>query len=159
MSGSRWVTTPLWLSGSLRPFCIVLLCILAISSWSLLLFYFPFIEPIFAWNVLLISPILLKWCLVFPILLLSSISLHCSLRPSCLSLLFSGTLHSVVYTFSFLHFFSLLFFPLFVKPPQTTTLPSCISFSLGWLLLVPSVQCFASLSIVLQVLCLPDLIP
>ena len=31
MSGSRWVITPLWLSGSLRFFCIVL-CSLAISS-------------------------------------------------------------------------------------------------------------------------------
>ena len=32
MSGSRWVITPLWLSGSLKIFCIVLLCILATSS-------------------------------------------------------------------------------------------------------------------------------
>ena len=32
MSGSRWVTILLWLSGSLRPFCIILLCILATSS-------------------------------------------------------------------------------------------------------------------------------
>ena len=32
MSSSRWRTTPLWLSWSLRPFCIVLLCILATSS-------------------------------------------------------------------------------------------------------------------------------
>ena len=32
MSGSRWVTTPLWVSGSLSLFCIVLLCILATSS-------------------------------------------------------------------------------------------------------------------------------
>ena len=29
-------------------------------------------------------------------------------------------------------FFLLFFSQLFVKPPQTTTLPSCISFSLGW---------------------------
>ena len=28
MSGSRWVITPLWLSGSWRSFCTVLLCIL-----------------------------------------------------------------------------------------------------------------------------------
>ena len=32
MAGSRWVITPLWLSGSWRYFCIVLLCILATSS-------------------------------------------------------------------------------------------------------------------------------
>ena len=32
MSGSRWVITPSWLSGSWRSFCTVLLCILATSS-------------------------------------------------------------------------------------------------------------------------------
>ena len=32
MSGSRWVVTPSWLSGSWRSFCTVLLCILATSS-------------------------------------------------------------------------------------------------------------------------------
>ena len=31
MSGSRWVITPSWLSGSWRSFCIGLLCILATS--------------------------------------------------------------------------------------------------------------------------------
>ena len=31
MSGSRWVTTPSWLSRSLRLFCIVLLCVLTTS--------------------------------------------------------------------------------------------------------------------------------
>ena len=31
ISGFRWVITPLWLSGSLRSLCTVLLCILAIS--------------------------------------------------------------------------------------------------------------------------------
>ena len=31
MSGSRWVITPLWLSGSWRSFCIILLCILVTS--------------------------------------------------------------------------------------------------------------------------------
>ena len=34
MSGSRWVMTPLWLSGSWRSFCTVLLCILATSSYK-----------------------------------------------------------------------------------------------------------------------------
>ena len=32
MSGSRWVITPSWLSGSWRSFCTVLLCILATLS-------------------------------------------------------------------------------------------------------------------------------
>ena len=46
---------------------------------------------------------------------------------------FSATLHSVGYIFPFLFCLTFLCFSqLFVKPSQTTTLPSCISFSLGW---------------------------
>ena len=37
MSGSRWVIIPSWLSGSLRIFCTVLLCILVTSFLHLLL--------------------------------------------------------------------------------------------------------------------------
>ena len=55
MSGSRWVTTPLWLSQSLRPFLYnssVYSCYLLISSASVrYLAFLPFIMPIFAWNV------------------------------------------------------------------------------------------------------------
>ena len=81
-------------------------------------------------------------------------------RPSFLSLPFSGTLHSVRYIFPFLPYFSLLFFPqLFVRPPQTTTLPSCISFSWGCLWSPPPIQCYELPSIVLQALCLSDLFP
>jgi len=51
-----------------------------------------------------------------------------------------GTLHLVECTFSFFPFLSLLFLlQLFVKPPQTTTLPSCFSFSLGWFCSLPAV--------------------
>ena len=47
--------------------------------------------PIFAWNSPLVSLIFLKRSLVFPILLFSSISLHCSLKKAFyLSLLFFG---------------------------------------------------------------------
>ena len=49
--------------------------------------FLSFIEPIFAWNVPLLSLIFLKRSLVFPILLFSSISLHWSLRKAFLSLL------------------------------------------------------------------------
>ena len=42
MSGSRWVITPSLLSGSWRSFCIVLLCILATSSYYLLLLLGPY---------------------------------------------------------------------------------------------------------------------
>ena len=49
--------------------------------------FLSFIEPIFEWNVSLVSLIFLKRSLVFPILLFSSISLHWSLREAFLSLL------------------------------------------------------------------------
>ena len=59
--------------------------------------------PIFAWTVPLVSLIFLKKCLVFPILMFSSISLHWSLRKlSYPSLLFFGTQHSNGYIFPFL---------------------------------------------------------
>ena len=71
MSGSSWVVTLSWLSGSWRSFCMALLCI----------------DTIFAWNVPLVSLISLKRSLVFPILLFSSIFLHSSLRKTFLFLL------------------------------------------------------------------------
>ena len=56
--------------------------------------FLSFIVPIFAWNVPLLSLILLKRSLVSPILLFSSLSLHQSLRRAFLSLLaVFGTLH------------------------------------------------------------------
>ena len=87
MSGSRWVTRPL---GHLALFCaVVCFChLFLISSASVRsLLVLSFIEPIFAWNAPLVSPIFLKRSLVFPILLFSSISLHCSLKKAFLSLL------------------------------------------------------------------------
>ena len=82
-------------------------------------------------------------------------------RFSYVFLLFSGTLHSVEYIFPFLPCVLLLFFPqISVKPSsQTTTLPSCISFSLEWFWSLPPVQRYKPLSIVFQALHLPDLIP
>ena len=84
ISGSQWMTTPLWLSGSLRYF----LCGSSVYSYHLLLIpsasvrsipFLSFIVPIFAWNVPLVSLIFLKRSLVFPILLFSSISSVCLL--------------------------------------------------------------------------------
>ena len=49
--------------------------------------FLSFIEPIFAWNVPLVSLIFLKSSLVFPNLLFSSISLLWSLRKAFLTLL------------------------------------------------------------------------
>ena len=92
MSGSRWVLIPSWLSGSWRSFLYssaVYSChLFLISSASVRsLPFLSFIEPIFAWNVPLISLIFLKKSLVFPILLFSSVSLHWLLRKAFLSLL------------------------------------------------------------------------
>jgi len=62
--------------------------LLLISSASVRSIPFPsFIVLIFAWNVPLVSLSFLKRCLVFPILLFSSISLHLSLGKAFLSLL------------------------------------------------------------------------
>ena len=93
MSGSRWVwvITPLSLYGLWRSF------LYSSSMYSCYLFlissasvrsipFLSLIEPIFAWNVPLVSLIFLKRSLVFPILLFPSISLHWSLRKA-LSLL------------------------------------------------------------------------
>ena len=91
-SGSRSVITPSWLTGSWRSFLYsssVYSChLFLISSASVRSIPFlSFIEPMFAWNVPLVSLIFLKRSLVFPILLFSSISLHWSLKKAFLSLL------------------------------------------------------------------------
>ena len=80
MSGSRWVITPLWLSGSWRLFLYssVYSCHLFLisSAYVKSIPFRFFIEPIFAWNFPLVSLIFSKRSLVFPILLFPSISLH-----------------------------------------------------------------------------------
>ena len=92
ISGSRWVITPLWLSGSLRSF----LCCSSVYSYHRFLIssasiryisLLSFIVPIFVWYIPLVSPIFLKRSLVFHILLFSSVSLHCSHKKAFLSLL------------------------------------------------------------------------
>ena len=81
-------------------------------------------------------------------------------RLSYLLLLFFGTLHSNGYIFPFLLCLLLLFFSqLFVRPPQTTIVPFCISFSWGWSSSLSPIQCHESLSTVHQALCLSDLLP
>ena len=123
MSGSRWMITLLWLSGSLRSFlyssslysCHVLLKSCA-SVRSIP--FLSFIEPIFAWNVPLVSLIFLKRSLVFPSLLFSSISLHCSLRKVFLCLcaiLWNSTFRWLYLSFLFC-LFLLLFSQLFIRP-------------------------------------------
>ena len=71
-------------------------------------------------------------------------------RLSYLSLLFFGTLCSGGYILLFLLCLLLLSFSqLFVRPPQTTILPFCISFSWGWSWSLPLVQCHKPLPIAL----------
>ena len=105
--------------------------------------------------------IFLKQSLVFPILLFSSASLHWSLRKAFLSLL--AILWNSAFKWVYLSFSPLplafFFSQLFVRPPQTTILRFCISFSWGWSWSLPPVQCHEPLSIVLQALCLSDVIP
>ena len=67
--------------------------------------FLSFIVLIFAWNVPLVSLILLKRSLVFPILLFSSVSLHWSLRKAFLSLL-AILWNSAFRWVSFLSFFA-----------------------------------------------------
>ena len=72
MSGSRWVITPSWFSGSWRSFLYsssVYSCHLGLISSAYVRFipFLSFIVAIFSWNVPLVSPIFLKRSLVFPI--------------------------------------------------------------------------------------------
>ena len=85
--------------------------------------------------------------------------LHWSLRKAFLSLL--AILWNSAFSWEYLFLLCLsLFFPqLFVKLPQTIALPCCMSFSWGWFWSPPPVQCYKPPSIVLQALCLLDLIP
>ena len=135
MSGSRWVFTPLWLSGSSRSL------LYSSSGYSCHLFlissasvrsipFLSFIKPIFAWNIPLVSLIFFKRSLVFPILLFFSISLHWSLRKAFLSLF--AILWNSAFRCLYLSFSLLFFSQLFIMPPQTAILLLCISFPWGW---------------------------
>ena len=115
ISGSTWVILASWLSGSWRYFfysslysCHHFLYSASVRSIPFLFF----IEPIFAWNLPLVSLIFLKGSLVFPILLFSSISLHWSLGKAFLSLLailWNSAFKWVYLFFSPLPFAALLF--------------------------------------------------
>ena len=160
MSGSTWVITPSWLSGSWRSFLYsssVYYChLFLISSASVRSIPFlSFIVLIFAWNIPLVCLIFLKRSLFFPILLFSCISLHWSLRKaflSLLSVLWNSAFRWVYLSFSPMPFASLLFSAI-CKASSDSHLPVCISFSWGWFWSPPPVQCHEPLSIVLQALC------
>ena len=77
------------------------------------------------------------------------------LISSCYS--WNSSFRCVYLSFSPLSF-ACLFSQLFVRPPQITILPICISFSWRWFWSLPPVQCHEPLSIVLEAQCLSDLI-
>ena len=109
VSGSSWMITLSWLSGSLRSFCYsshVYTCHLFLISTASVrsILFLSFIVLIFAWNVTLVSLIFLKRSVVFPVLLFSSISLHWSLRKACYTLELCIQMH-----ISFLFFFAFNF--------------------------------------------------
>ena len=116
MSGSRWVITPLWLSGSWRSFLYsssVYSCHLFLISSATVrsILFLVFIVPIFAWNVPLVSK-----SLVFLFLLFSSTALHRSVRKAFLSLLavlWNSAFRWIYFSFSPLPFASLLFLSYF----------------------------------------------
>ena len=144
-SGSRWVITPSWLSWSWRS-------ILYSSSGSCYLFlissasvmsitFLSFIEPIFAWNVPLVSLISLKRSLVLPILLFSFISLHWSLRKAflfLLAILCNSAFKWVYLSFSPLLFASLLFTAICKASPDSYFFFFLYLFSMGMVLLLVS---------------------
>ena len=121
MSASRWVTTPSWLSQSWRYFLYsssVYSChLFLISSASVRsIAFLSFIALTYAWNIPLVSLIFLKWSLVFPTLLFSSISLHWSLNKAFLSLLailWNSAFKRMYLSFSLSLFASLLFTAIF----------------------------------------------
>jgi len=144
MSGSRWVITPSWLSRSWRSFLYssVYSChLFLVSSASVRSMPFlSFIEPIFAWNVPLVSLIFLKWSLVLPILLFSSIALHWSLRKAFLSLLailWNSVFKWVYLSFSPLPLASLLFTAI-CKASSDSHFPFLHFFFLGMVLIPAS---------------------
>ena len=144
-------------------FCIVHLCILGISSLLLLLLghcHSVLYLLIFVWYSPLVFSVFLEISCVpqyfFP-LFLCFVHLR---RLSYLSLLFSGTLHSVEYIIPFSPLsFTSLFLSAICKASSDNYFAFVHFFYLGWFWSQSSAQCWKPPSIVLQALCLPDLIP
>ena len=121
--------------------------------------FLSFIEPIFAWNVPLVPLIFLNKSLVF-LFYCFPVSLHTEEGFFYLSLLFSETLYSDVYMFPFL----LCLFPYLLstavcKASSGNHFAFLHCFCWGWCWSLPPVQCHEAPYIVLQALCLSDLIP
>jgi len=118
--------------------------------------FLSFIEPIFAWNIPLVSLIFLKRSLVCHILLFSSISLHWSLKKAFLSLLailWNSAFRCFYLSFAPLLFASLLFTAICKASPDSHFgFFFCISFPWGWSWSLSPVQYHEPPSIVHQAL-------
>ena len=123
--------------------------------------FLSFIEPIFAWNVPLVSLTFLKRSLVFPILFFYSISLHWTLRKTFLSLLpilWNSAFRWIYLSFSPLPLASLLF-PAICKASSDNHFPFLHSILGGMVLITASCTMFLTSTDKLQALCLSDLMP
>ena len=160
------MTTPSWSCRSLRPFyfsssvysCYLFL-IFSASVRSMLFFVLYCAHLCVKCSLVIYN--FLERSLDFPILLFSFISLHCLFKKAFLispgySLELCIQL-GISFPFSFA--FSSLLFSAICKATSNNHLPSCFSFSLGSFWSLPPVQCYETLSIVLQAFGLPDLIP
>ena len=162
MSGSRWVITPLWLSGSWRSF----LYSSSVYSYHVFLISSASVRSI---SVLYWAHLCMKCSLGISNFLevISSLShsvvflyfFAWSLRKAFLSLL--AILWNSAFTCVYLSFspllFTSLFSQLFVRPLQTAILLFCISFSWGWSTgSLSPVQGHEPPFIVHQALCLSD---
>ena len=163
MSASWWVNILSWLPGGhedLFLYSSVYSCLLLTSASLRSIWFLSFMVHIFAWNVPLVSLILLNRSLVFPILFFRSISLRWSLRKAVLSLLAilqSSAFKWVSLSFSPFPLASLLFSAI-CKASSDNHFAFLHSFFGGWSWSLPPVQCHEPQSIVLQAL-LSDLIP
>ena len=145
-------------------FCIVL-CILDTFSYYLLLLLGPYHFFIYCAHLFMSFPFGISsfleeiYSLFQSIVFLYFFALIAE-EGFLISPCYSLTLNSNGYNFPFLLCFSLLFFSqLFVRLPQITILPFCISFSWGWSWSLPPVPCHEPPSIVFQALCLSEIIP
>ena len=123
--------------------------------------FLSFIVHIFAWKFPLISLIILERSLVFPILLFSYISLHWSLRKAFLSflaILWNSAFKWVYLSFSPFPVASLVSIAI-CKASSDKHFAFLHLFFRGWSWSLPVLQCHVPLSIGLQELCQPDLIP
>ena len=141
-------------------FCVFLPLLLNIFCSVRPISFLSFIEPIFAWNVPLVSLIFLKRSLVFPILFFPYFFAFISEEGFLISPWYSLELciQMVYFSFSPLLFTSLLFIAICKASPDSQ-FAFLHFFFLGMALLLSPVQCHKPPSIVHQALCLSDLVP